>query len=160
MEAIGRLAGGLAHDFNNLLTVIIGNCELLLDLPSLPDDGRELAELIRQTGGRAADLTRRLLAFSRKQLLAPEILCLNTTVANMSKMLKRLLGDDIEVVTRLAADLETVRIDPGQIEQVLMNLAVNARDAMPKGGTLTMETSNLLVDAEMAAGNPDMRPGK
>ena len=160
MEAIGRLAGGLAHDFNNLLTIIIGNCELLLDLPSLVPEGRDLVDLIRQTGDRAADLTRQLLAFSRKQLLAPEIICLNTTVSAMSKMLGRLLGADIKITVRLADDLEPVKIDPSQIEQVILNLAVNARDAMPDGGCLTIETFNLLVDEEVTAKNPDIRPGK
>jgi signal transduction histidine kinase len=160
MEAIGRLAGGLAHDFNNLLTIIIGNCELLLDLPSLVPEGRDLVDLIRQTGDRAADLTRQLLAFSRKQLLAPEIICLNKTVSTMSKMLGRLLGADIKITVRLADDLEPVKIDPSQIEQVILNLAVNARDAMADGGCLTIETFNLLVDDEVTAKNPDIRPGK
>jgi signal transduction histidine kinase/HD-like signal output (HDOD) protein len=159
MEAIGRLAGGLAHDFNNLLTVIIGNCELLLDL-SLTPEGRELVDVIRQTGVRAADLTRQLLAFSRKQILVPELMSLNTTVSSVSKMLGRLLGDHIQVTVRLADDLALVKMDPGQLEQVIMNLAVNARDAMPKGGTLTIETFNLLVEEDDAAGNPDMQPGK
>ena len=159
MEAIGRLAGGLAHDFNNLLTIIIGNCELLLDLPSLAPEGRELVDLVKQSGARAADLTRQLLAFSRQQRLVPEVLCLNKIVSNMSKMLARLLGNNIHMGLRLADDLERVKIDPSQLEQVIMNLAVNARDAMPKGGTLTLETFNLLVEEDVTAHNPDMKPG-
>ena len=159
MEAIGRLAGGLAHDFNNLLTVIIGNCELLMDLPSLAPEGREMVELIQQSGARASTLTRQLLAFSRKQRLTPEVVCLNQTVANLSKMLNRLLGDNIQIAVRLADNLKRVRIDPSQIEQVIMNLAVNARDAMPNGGTLTLETFNLTVEEEVAARNPDVKPG-
>ncbi len=160
MEAIGRLAGGLAHDFNNLLTVIIGNCELLLDMPSLGPEGRELVEFVKQSGDRAADLTRQLLAFSRKQRLAPEVVCLNHTVSNMSKMLNRLLGNDVQMIVRLADDLHRVQIDPSQIEQVIMNLAVNARDAMPQGGTLTLETFNLLVEEDVAAHNPEIKPGE
>ncbi len=159
MEAIGRLAGGLAHDFNNLLTVILGNCELLLEMPTLGAEGTELVDLIRQTGTRAADLTRQLLAFSRKQLLVPELTSLNVTVANMSKMLSRLLGDDIQITVRLADDLEVVKIDVNQIEQVMMNLAVNARDAMPKGGVLAIETFNLQLGQDETRHNPDIRPG-
>jgi signal transduction histidine kinase/ActR/RegA family two-component response regulator len=160
MEAIGRLAGGVAHDFNNLLTVIIGNCELLLSLPSLDTPARAMVETVMQTGTRAANLTRQLLAFGRKQLLLPEVTYLNTIVSNMSDMLGRLIGDDIQMTVRLADDLERVKIDPTQIEQVIVNLAVNARDAMPNGGFLTIETFNLLVEEEVTANNPDIRPGQ
>jgi signal transduction histidine kinase len=159
MEAIGRLAGGVAHDFNNLLTIILGNCDLVLDLPCLDEEARSMIDLIRQTGERASELTRQLLAFSRKQRLVPEIIHLNAIVGNLSRMLRRLLGDDVELVTRLADDLGLVKIDPGQIGQVLMNLAVNARDAMPDGGTLTLETFNLELGEDLAAQNADIHIG-
>ncbi len=145
MEAIGRLAGGIAHDFNNLLTVILGNAELLLDARTDPRDFRRDAEQIQQTVKRAAALTRQLLAFSRQQVLEPRRLDLNTVVMNMSQLLGRLIGEDIELVTRLAPDLGTVHADPGQLELMIMNLAVNARDAMPAGGTLTIETANVAM---------------
>lgn len=160
MEAIGRLAGGLAHDFNNLLTVIIGNCDLLLELPSVDDEARGMVDLIRQTGDRAAELTRQLLAFSRKQRLVPEVINLNTIVSDMSRMLRRLLGSDIQLVTRLADDLALVTIDPSQLSQVIMNLAVNARDAMPGGGALTIETFNLDLDAHDAPVNSNIQAGR
>lgn len=160
MEAIGRLAGGVAHDFNNLLTVIIGNCDVLLDMPELNAEARALVETVMETGNRAADLTRQLLAFSRKQVLVPEIVRLNTIIANMSKMLRRLLGADVALVERLAPDLELVKADVSQIEQVILNLAVNARDAMPTGGTLTVEAFNMQIDEEVAARNAEIRPGR
>ncbi len=160
MEAIGRLAGGVAHDFNNLLTVMLGNCDLLLELPSVDDEARGLIDLIRQTGERAAELTRQLLAFSRKQRLVLEVTHLNSIVANITRMLRRLLGDDVQLVTRLADDLDLVRIDPSQFSQVLMNLAVNARDAMPKGGCLTIETFNLVVGTEVIGTNSAIQPGR
>jgi PAS domain S-box-containing protein len=138
MEAIGRLAGGVAHDFNNLLTVINGNAEVLRDRLSAEDDG--LAEEIVRAGERAAALTRQLLAFSRKQVLAPKVLCPNATLESLRKMLARLVGERVEVVTDLDATVGFVKIDPGQLEQALLNLAVNARDAMPHGGRLTLRT--------------------
>jgi signal transduction histidine kinase len=159
MEAIGRLAGGLAHDFNNLLTVILGNCELLFELPSLGLEGHELVEVIKETGCRASTLTRQLLAFSRKQVLVPEVLCLNTVVTNMSKMLERLLGTEVRIHLSLAEDVGRVVIDRTRIEQVIMNLAVNSRDAMPRGGVLTIETFNMKVGADVAARNPEIQPG-
>ena len=150
MEAIGRLAGGVAHDFNNLLTVILGYCELLLaDLD--PDDPRQadIAE-IQKAGARAAGLTRQLLAFSRKQIIEPTLLDLNAVVADMRAMLGRLIGEDVKVVLGLRPELALVKADRGQVEQIVMNLAVNARDAMPNGGTLTIETANVELDEHYA----------
>jgi two-component system, cell cycle sensor histidine kinase and response regulator CckA len=145
MEAVGRLAGGIAHDFNNLLTTILGTSDLLLE--ELPDtrQWRQDVEEIRRAGERAAGLTRQLLAFSRKQVIEAATVDLNETVAGVARMLHRLIGEDIEVITQLASDLGAVRADPGQLEQVLMNLAVNARDAMPGGGKLIIETSNVAL---------------
>jgi len=146
MEAIGRLAGGVAHDFNNLLTVILGFCELsLADLP--PNDPRhaDIAE-IQKAGERTAGLTRQLLAFSRKQIIEPVLLDLNVVTADMRAMLERLIGEDVTVVLGLQPGLASVKADRGQVEQIVMNLAVNARDAMPKGGTLTIETANVELD--------------
>jgi two-component system, cell cycle sensor histidine kinase and response regulator CckA len=150
MEAVGQLAGGIAHDFNNLLTVIMSYSELLLashgEAPALAGQLRE----IKEASERAATLTRQLLAFSRRQVLNPRQLELNETIAGVDRMLRRVLGGDVEVVTRLDPDLRLVRSDPGQFEQVLLNLAINARDAMPGGGTLGIETKNVDVDATFA----------
>src|SRR5207245_1870393 len=139
MEAVGRLAGGVAHDFNNLLTAILGSVELLLrDLePASPL--RQDAGEIKKAGERAAELTRQLLAYSRRQVLNPEVLDLNRVVADMDRMLRRLIGEDVDLVTRPAPQLDAVRADRGQIEQVLVNLVLNARDARPQGGKLTLE---------------------
>jgi len=142
MEAIGRLAGGVAHDFNNLLTAIIGYADLLARrVQGTPRLEHNVAEIL-EAAERAAGLTRQLLAFSRKQVLQPRVLSLNATVSEMENMLRRLIGEDIQLLTRLDAGLGQVRADPTQIEQVILNLAVNARDAMPRGGTLTVETGN------------------
>jgi nitrogen-specific signal transduction histidine kinase/CheY-like chemotaxis protein len=150
MEAVGRLAGGVAHDFNNLLTVIGGYGELLLTSTPRGDPNREPLEEIVAAGERAASLTRQLLAFSRKQVLMPEVLDLNAIVAGMDKMLKRLIGEDVDFVTLLDPSAGHARVDPGQLEQVIMNLAVNARDAMPRGGKLTIETANAELDGAYA----------
>ena len=159
MEAIGRLAGGVAHDFNNLLTVILGFCELLLaDLD--PDDPRQadIAE-IQKAGTSAAGLTRQLLAFSRKEIIEPTLLDLNVVVADMRAMLGRLIGEDVKVVLGLRPELAPVKADRGQVEQIVMNLAVNARDAMPKGGTLTIETANVELDEHYAKTHLAVKPG-
>lgn len=160
MEAVGRLAGGVAHDFNNLLTVILASTELLLEMLPSGHPGREEAMETRKAALRAADLTRQLLAFSRRQVLAPRVLSLNDVVVDMDRMLRRLIGEDIDLRTVLAQDVGAVRADPGQLEQVIANLAVNARDAMPKGGKLTIETANVTLDEAYAAGRPVTVPGR
>jgi two-component system, cell cycle sensor histidine kinase and response regulator CckA len=159
MEAVGQLAGGVAHDFNNLLTVIIGRSELLQARLAGDEVLRRHVDLLRQTAHRAAGLTRQLLAFSRKQILQPRPLNLNTLVAGIEKMLRRLIGEPIGLQTVLAPDLGAVRADPGQIEQVLMNLVVNARDAMPQGGRVTIQTANIDLDDGFARRHPGARPG-
>ncbi len=159
MEAVGRLAGGVAHDFNNLLTVIRGYSQILLsDLPE--DDGRrgELEEIMKASD-RAGELTRQLLAFSRQQVLAPKVLNLNHVVTNMHNLLKRLLGEDIDLQTVLDPELGHAKADPSQVEQVLMNLAVNARDAMPMGGRLTIETANVELSADWGRDLINAKPG-
>ena len=150
MEAVGRLAGGIAHDFNNILTAIKSYSELLIEDMTANKGRVEDVKEIREAADRAATLTRQLLAFSRQQLLHPRVLDLNTTVRDLKGMLERLIGADIEVKTRLAPHLGMVTADPGQIEQVLMNLVVNARDAMPDGGTIDIETANVELDDEYA----------
>ena len=149
MEAIGRLAGGVAHDFNNILSIIMGHGELLL-ASGVDDRAKSGLEQIRRAALRAASLTQQLLAFSRKQVLQPKVLDLNGAVADVQKMLSRVIGEDIELVAVLHPSLMPVKADPGQIEQVLMNLAINSRDAMPQGGKLTMETSNVIVTPDQA----------
>ncbi len=160
MEAVGRLAGGVAHDFNNLLTAILGYADLLLDgLPTLSPLRPDLEE-IRKAAHRAGALTRQLLAFSRKQVLEMRVLDLNELVADMDKMLRRLLGEDIDVLTRLDPALGAVRGDAGQLEQVIVNLAVNARDAMPDGGPLTIETRNAELDDAYVREHVPVQPGR
>jgi two-component system, cell cycle sensor histidine kinase and response regulator CckA len=150
MEAVGQLAGGLAHDFNNLLGVILGYCDLLEPLLGPEDSKRRMIEHIHNAGMRAAALTRQLLAFSRRQVLRPVVLDLNTLVIRMQTMLRRLIGEHIEIGSILSPDLGHIKADPTQIEQILMNLAVNARDAMPSGGKITIETANVELDENFA----------
>ncbi len=158
LEAIGGLAGGIAHDFNNLLSVILGYTDLLLgDLPDGPL--RSDLEEVRRAGERARDLTRQLLAFSRRQILEPRVLDLNTVVHGMEKMLRRLLGEGIILSLLTFTRLAKIKADPSQLEQVLMNLVVNARDAMPKGGKLAIQTDNVELDAGYAREHPEVTPG-
>jgi two-component system, cell cycle sensor histidine kinase and response regulator CckA len=159
MEAVGRLAGGVAHDFNNILNVILGYGELMLRGLSDSDPHRRHVGEIRKAADRAASLTRQLLAFSRKQVLTPKILDLNVVVTDIEKMLRRLIGEDVELVTLLHPELGSVLADPGQMEQVLMNLAVNARDAMPAGGKITIETANVMLDPLSIRWRPGLSPG-
>jgi two-component system cell cycle sensor histidine kinase/response regulator CckA len=159
MEAVGRLAGGVAHDFNNVLTAIFGYADLLLDQFTDDDPRRADVREIRSAAERAAALTRQLLAFSRKQMIQPRILDLNEVVGSLEKLLSRLVGEDIPVEIRAAEHLWKVRADPGQIEQILMNLTANGRDAMPEGGALTIATANVAVDVEDERGRPGLRPG-
>jgi PAS domain S-box-containing protein len=159
MEAIGRLAGGVAHDFNNLLTAILGYTGLLLDRLSDRDPARREVLEIQKAGERAADLTRQLLAFSRRQVLQPRVIRVNQIIAEMDRMLRRLIGEDVDLATILEADLGYARVDPTQIEQVIMNLAINARDAMPNGGKLTIESRNLELDESYARKHADIQPG-
>ena len=159
MEAVGRLAGGVAHDFNNLLTVINGYSEILIERLASDVKGSDYLQEINNAGERAASLTRQLLAFSRRQVLAPQVLSLNLVVSNLEKMLRRLIGEDVKLRTVLDSALARVKADPGQIEQVLMNLAVNARDAMPSGGNLTIETRNVELDEDYTRNHPTVKPG-
>jgi two-component system, cell cycle sensor histidine kinase and response regulator CckA len=159
MEAVGRLAGGVAHDFNNILTAITSYGELLLMNHDLKDPVRQDVQDILAAAERAASLTRQLLAFSRKQVLQPQRLDLNRVVTNLDKMLRRIIGEDINLVTVTSPELGTVMADPGQIEQVIMNLVVNARDAMPQGGNLTIETANAELDEGYAQRRVVVQPG-
>jgi PAS domain S-box-containing protein len=159
MEAVGRLAGGVAHDFNNLLTAILSYAELLLTELEMDSPLRNDVDEILQAGVRAAGLTRQLLAFSRQQVLHPTVLSPNSVVDGVERMLRRLIGEDVVLDTRLASDLGNVRADAGQLEQVLMNLAINARDAMPDGGTLTIETANVLLTNDYADAHQPVEPG-
>ncbi len=160
MESIGRLAGGIAHDFNNLLTIINGYSDLVMQNLAGIDPLREQLTAIRNAGERAAGLTQQLLAFSRRQVIAPTVLNLNDVVTDTEKMLRRLIGEDIELKTILDESLGNVSADAGQLNQVLMNLTVNARDAMPDGGKLTFETSNANIDVSFAFPHSDVLPGR
>jgi len=160
MEAIGRLAGGVAHDFNNLLTVIGGYASLLAESQAPGDPNAELASEIRQASDRAADLTRQLLAFSRRQMLHLHVLDVNTVVTRLERMLRRVLGADIALETRLAPELGAIKADAGQLEQVVLNLVLNARDAMPDGGRLAIETGEVVLSDGYAALHADVTPGR
>ncbi|HEX7767204.1 MAG TPA: ATP-binding protein, partial [Nitrospira sp.] len=160
MEAVGQLAGGVAHDFNNLLTVIMGYTDLLTS--NLPAGAPTLVELeeIRTAAERASWLTRQLLAFSRRQILSLQVLDLNVLIGHFEKMLCRLIGEDVELKTKLAPSLARIKADPGLVEQIIMNLAVNARDAMPAGGRLTIETDTVLLDESYAKKTVEVPPGR
>ncbi len=160
MEAVGRLAGGVAHDFNNLLTAILGYAELLASSHDLTPASRQSVEMIQKAGGQAAAVTHQLLAFSRKQMLQPRVIDLNALVTDFEKILHRVIGEHIDLRTRAEAASSRVKADPNQIEQVILNLGVNARDAMPKGGRLLIRTANVEVDAAAARVlAPDLAPG-
>jgi len=159
MEAIGQLAGGVAHDFNNILTAIVGYTDLLSAEFSADDQRLEDLEEIRKAARRAAALTRQLLSFSRKQVLEPRIIDVNAVVMNLDKMLRSLMSENVELKAQLSGDLASARVDPNQLEQVIMNLAINARDAMPDGGTLTIETGNATLDEDYAARHVSAIPG-
>jgi PAS domain S-box-containing protein len=160
MEAIGKLAGGIAHDFNNLLVAVTGYSDILLGRLGQDDPGRKEIEEIRNAGDRAAALTRQLLAFGRRQLLNLKVVDLNETIWEMENMLRRVIGEDISIMTFPGNNLWPVRVDPGQVEQVIMNLVVNSRDAMPGGGKLTIETSNVRIDEEYARRRSGVKPGE
>src|SRR5437773_1774151 len=159
MEAVGRLAGGIAHDFNNILTAITGHADLLLEDLGHHDPRRADVDEIRRSAERAAGLTRQLLAFSRQQVLQPKVVDLNALVLDMDKLLRRLIGEDVELATVLYPTLGRVTADPGQLEQVIVNLAVNARDAMPQGGKLTLETRNIDLDSSYTLEHSLVKPG-
>ena len=159
LEAVGRLAGGVAHDFNNLLTVILGHSDLALSGMETGDRRRRDIEDIREAGARAAVLTNQLLAFSRKQVLQPKVLNVNNAVANLTKMLGRLISSNIELVTRFHPEPWRTKVDPGQLDQVILNLALNARDAMPLGGTLVLETGNYKIHSGRLTEHPEVPPG-
>jgi PAS domain S-box-containing protein len=159
MDSVGRLAGGVAHDFNNLLSVILGYAEMLVDGRQEGDPEREYIDEIRHAAERAAELTKHLLAFSRQQVLELKVVDLNQILFGMEKMLRRVIGEDIEFFTRTSPDLSNIKVDSGQMEQVLMNLVINARDAMPQGGKLILETSQIDLDEAYAKEHADVRPG-
>jgi len=159
VQAIGQLAAGVAHDFNNILTAILGYSDMLLMMVKPGDPQQGHAAGIKQAAIRAAALTRQLLAFGRKQVLQPVVLDLNNSIAEMDKMLRRLLGADVSLVTLPCQNLGRVKADPGQVEQVILNLAVNARDAMPKGGKLTLQTYNVTLDEDYARQRPEVQAG-
>src|SRR5688572_4453051 len=160
MEAVGRLAGGIAHDFNNLLTAVLGYSDLLLANPELPPPAAADALEIRQAATSAVELTRQLLAFGRKQLIQPTALNVTAALERLDRLLQRVIGDNVRLAMRLDPDVEHVRLDPGQFEQIVVNLAVNATDAMPRGGTLTVETSTQRLDDAYASQHLSVVPGE
>jgi PAS domain S-box-containing protein len=160
MEAIGKLAGGVAHDFNNLLTAIMGYSELLLIKMGQEGPYREIILEIKSAGERAASLTQQLLAFSRKQMMKPRLVDINRIVSSMGKMLKRIIGEDIQLTSQLEPHPQKIKADPGQLEQIIMNLSVNAFDAMPRGGILTIKTENITVTEEESKRIPSSEPGR
>jgi PAS domain S-box-containing protein len=159
MDAMGRLAGGVAHDFNNLLTAILGYADIVLRRLEADHPLRRKAEEIKKAGERAAALTRQLLVFSRKQVMQTRVVSLNDVVTELERMLRRIIGEDVQLATALASDLGRIRADPAQLEQILLNLAVNARDAMPSGGLLVLETANAELDAAYAREHVGVVPG-
>jgi two-component system cell cycle sensor histidine kinase/response regulator CckA len=159
LESVGRLAGGVAHDFNNLLTVINGYSEMLLGKVSTADPSAKALGEIREAGERAAELTRQLLAFSRRQVTQLSVININTVVRSTETFLGRLIGEDITLVTRLSPNIGLIQGDRGQLQQIIMNLAINSRDAMPDGGTLLIETSNVTLDESYRVEHPAVRPG-
>jgi two-component system, cell cycle sensor histidine kinase and response regulator CckA len=159
MEAVGRLAGGVAHDFNNLLTVITGYSQMSMEETAPGSSLHEHAQQVYEASQRAAALTRQLLAFSRQQVLQPQVVSLNKILESMQKMLSRLIGEDIRVRTICSKELALVKVDPAQIEQVILNLSINARDAMPKGGQLTLETDRAELDESYTKDHPWVKPG-
>ena len=159
MEAVGRLAGGVAHDFNNMLTVIAGYNRMILDELSAMDPLRGYAEEVLKAADRAGALTNQLLAFSRRQIMRPRVVNVNTVLSQTEKMLRRLIGEDVELDMRLAADAGNIKADPGHVEQAVVNLAVNARDAMPLGGRLTIETENVHLDENYSRTHMGVSPG-
>jgi PAS domain S-box-containing protein len=160
LESIGILAGGMAHDFNNMLTAINGYSDLILRKIDPDDPLRKNVEEIRKAGERSAELTRQLLAFSRRQILQPKVLNLNEVIEDTTSLVQRLIGEDIQVSTQLRSDLWNIQADPGQLSQVLMNLAINSRDAMPEGGSLLIETSNIVLDGDYAGRHIDVKAGR
>ncbi|HEB09817.1 MAG TPA: response regulator [Spirochaetales bacterium] len=159
LESIGRLAGGVAHDFNNLLTTIIGYSELISMEQDLNDSTKEGVQEIKNSAKRAAELTKQLLAFSRKQVLQPQVIDLNRLITKLGKMLRRLIGEDVDLTTKLDSKPGHIKADPGQVEQVITNLVVNARDAMQEGGTITIETQGLYLDESYSQQHPEVKPG-
>jgi PAS domain S-box-containing protein len=159
MESVGRLAGGIAHDFNNLLTAILGYAELAEDETD-PQEVRQYLSHVRQAAEKASDLTRQLLTFARRQIIAPRTVNINDLILSLDKLLRRLIGENIELVMLPKEGLHSVKVDPGQFEQILVNLVVNSRDAMPDGGKITIETANVTLDAEYARQHEEVVPGE
>src|SRR5262249_22144992 len=160
MDAVGRLAGGVAHDFNNMLTVIEGYTRMILDDLSPVDPLRDCAEEIHRAAQRAGSLTNQLLAFSRRQIIQPRVISVNDVVRQTEKMLQRLIGEDVELELNLGRDAGNIKADPSHIEQAIVNLVVNARDAMPVGGRITIETANVTLDENNSRSHVAVEPGQ